>query len=127
MLRVGSLNVTAWASWAAAASQEQDAAQVWLLQEHKLTNRAEIKAAKLDIATSNLRGAWFPTFIGGAQVERNIVLGPVSGTAMNVTAMSTDGRFEIGMVIDPAAVTDPSEFQDHVATAFAGLLTPTEA
>lgn len=98
-----------------------------LLPTSVVTQVARAQAAKLDIATSNLRGAWFPTFIGGALVERNVVLGPVSGTAMNVTAMSTNGRFEIGMVLDPAAVTDPSGFRDHVATAFAGLLAHAEA
>ena len=43
----------------------------------------------------------FPTFIAGAEVERNITLGPVSGTAMNITAMSNDDVFEIGLMIDP--------------------------
>ncbi|MEM8707867.1 MAG: wax ester/triacylglycerol synthase domain-containing protein [Actinomycetota bacterium] len=97
-----------------------------LLPTSVVTQVARAQAGKLDIATSNLRGAWFPTFVGGALVERNIVLGPVSGTAMNVTAMSSNGRFEIGMVIDPAAVEDPAEFRDHVATAFAGLLAHAE-
>ncbi|MEO0494110.1 MAG: wax ester/triacylglycerol synthase domain-containing protein [Actinomycetota bacterium] len=97
-----------------------------LLPTSVVTQVARAQAAKLDIATSNLRGAWFPTYIGGALVERNIVLGPVSGTAMNVTAMSSNGRFEIGMVIDPAAVEAPAELRDHVATAFAGLLAHAE-
>ncbi len=93
-----------------------------LLPTSVVTQVARATAGKLDIATSNLRGAPFPTYIAGAQVERNITLGPVSGTAMNITAMSNADVFEIGLVIDPAAVADPAELRDHVAAAYADLL-----
>ena len=93
-----------------------------LLPTSVVTQVARATAGKLDIATSNLRGAPFPTFISGAQVERNITLGPVSGTAMNITAMSNADVFEIGLVIDPAAVADPAELRDHVAAAYTDLL-----
>jgi WS/DGAT/MGAT family acyltransferase len=93
-----------------------------LLPTSVVTQVARATAGKLDIATSNLRGAPFPTFIAGARVERNITLGPVSGTAMNVTAMSNADVFEIGLVVDPAAVNDPAQLRDHIATAYAELL-----
>ncbi|MEM9465136.1 MAG: wax ester/triacylglycerol synthase domain-containing protein [Actinomycetota bacterium] len=93
-----------------------------LLPTSVVTQVARATAGKLDIATSNLRGAPFPTFIAGSAVERNITLGPVSGTAMNITAMSNDDVFEIGLVVDPAAVGEPAELRDHVAAAYAALL-----
>ncbi|MEM9201229.1 MAG: wax ester/triacylglycerol synthase domain-containing protein [Actinomycetota bacterium] len=97
-----------------------------LLPTSVITQVARATAGKLDIATSNLRGAPFPTFIAGAEVLRNITLGPVSGTAMNITAMSTADVFEIGIVVDPAAVAEPSRLRDHMADAFAALLAAAE-
>ena len=93
-----------------------------LLPTSVVTQVARATAGKLDIATSNLRGAPFPTYIAGSLVERNITLGPVSGTAMNITAMSNADVFEIGLVIDPAAVADPAQLRAHVASAYADLL-----
>ncbi|MFT5267912.1 MAG: hypothetical protein ACI88C_001339 [Acidimicrobiales bacterium] len=48
-------------------------------------------------------------------------MGPVAGTGANITAMSYDGGFEIGMFIDPEAITDPDAFRDHVEAAFADM------
>jgi len=93
-----------------------------LLPTSVVTQVARATAGRLDIATSNLRGAPFPTFIAGAEVERNITLGPVSGTAMNITAMSNDDVFEIGLMIDPAAVAEPGVLRDCIAAAYVDLL-----
>ena len=93
-----------------------------LLPTSVVTQVARATAGRLDIATSNLRGAPFPPFIAGAEVERNITLGPVSGTAMNITAMSNDDVFEIGLMIDPAAVAEPGVLRDHIAVAYVDLL-----
>jgi hypothetical protein len=35
--------------------------------------------------------------------------------------MSYDGGFEIGMFIDPEAITDPDAFRAHVEAAFADM------
>ena len=41
---------------------------------------------------------------------------------MNITAISNDDVFEIGLVIDPAAVVEPGQLRDHIAAAYADLL-----
>ncbi len=93
-----------------------------LLPTSLVTEMARAQASRIDFATSNLRGPWFPTYIAGARVERNIVMGPVAATAMNATAMSYDGVFDIGLHIDPAAIADPADLRDCMAEAFDELL-----
>ena len=49
-------------------------------------------------------------------------MGPVAGTGANVTAMSYDGSFDIGIFLDPEAITDPASFRVHVQESFADLI-----
>jgi diacylglycerol O-acyltransferase len=49
-------------------------------------------------------------------------MGPVAGTAANITAMSYDGNFEIGMFIDPEAIGDPDGYRQCVEDAFVSLV-----
>ena len=93
-----------------------------LLPTSMVTQMARAQAANIDFATSNLRGAWFPTFMSGAAVQHNIVMGPVAGTAMNITTMSHNGQFDIGFFIDPAAIDDPDELRECMRTAYRRLL-----
>ena len=53
-LRIATLNVTAWASWRAVAEVEAPAADIWLLQEHKLTSESEIGRAKGEMSRIGL-------------------------------------------------------------------------
>lgn len=94
-----------------------------------VTKAARSQGARIDFATSNLRGAPVELFCAGARVERIIAMGPVAGTGANITAMSYDGGFEIGMFIDPEAITNPGAFRGHVEAAFADMfaeLVPTK-
>jgi WS/DGAT/MGAT family acyltransferase len=94
-----------------------------------VTKAARAQGARIDFATSNLRGTPVELFCAGARVERIIAMGPVAGTGANITAMSYDGGFEIGMFIDPEAITDPDAFRAHVEAAFADMfaeLVPTQ-
>lgn len=86
-----------------------------------VTKAARAQGARIDFATSNLRGAPVELFCAGARVERIIAMGPVAGTGANITAMSYDGDFDIGMFIDPEAITEPGAFRDHVAAAFTDM------
>ena len=47
-LKMGTLNITAWSSWRAAAKFEAPAASMRFLQEHKLVGEAEVARAKKD-------------------------------------------------------------------------------
>jgi hypothetical protein len=93
-----------------------------LLPTSVSTRFARQQASKIDLATSNLRGAPFPTYIAGAAVLAGIPLGPVAGTAGNLTALSQNGWLDIGLLADPAAVTDPAGLARNIDDAYRDLL-----
>jgi diacylglycerol O-acyltransferase / wax synthase len=69
------------------------------------------QAAASDFATSNLRAPPIPVWVGGARVEEIYALGPLTGTAFNVTLLSYCDRVDVGLHIDPVAVTDPARLR----------------
>ncbi len=93
-----------------------------LLPTTVVTHTARDQAAHIDFATSNLRGAPFPLYCAGAKLTGFITMGPVAGTAANITAMSYDGNFDIGLFIDPAAIDDPEGYRSCVEAAFGDLM-----
>jgi WS/DGAT/MGAT family acyltransferase len=93
-----------------------------LLPTSVVTRTARSQAAKIDIATSNLRGAPVPLYIGGAKVEYSVTMGPLAGTPCNATALSYCNNFDIGLFIDPVAIEDPGAFRQCVVDAFDELL-----
>ncbi|NIR39051.1 MAG: DUF1298 domain-containing protein [Actinobacteria bacterium] len=93
-----------------------------LLPTSVVTRTARAQAAKLDIATSNLRGYPVPVYIAGGEVLRNVTMGPLAGTPCNATALSYGNEFTVGLFIDPVAIDDPAGFRRCVADAFADLL-----
>ncbi|MEM9133203.1 MAG: wax ester/triacylglycerol synthase domain-containing protein [Actinomycetota bacterium] len=93
-----------------------------LLPTSVVTQTARRQAAGMDFATSNLRGAGFPLYCAGAHVEATVCMGPLAGTAVNATALSYDGRFDIGLFIDPVAIEDPDGYRRCVEESFADLL-----
>lgn len=86
-----------------------------------VTQMARARSSSIDFATSNMRGAPITTYVAGSEAERMIVMGPVAGTAMNITTLSYDGTLEIGLFIDPVAVDDPAGLRDCMAAAYADL------
>lgn len=94
-----------------------------LLPTSVVTRAARGQAAKLDIATSNLRSAPFPVYVVGSKVLGTVAMGPVAGTPCNATAMSAENNFDIGLFMDPTAITDPADFRRCVEESFAELLT----
>ena len=52
-----------------------------LLPTSMVTGVARSQAARMDFATSNLRGARVPLYISSAEVEANYPFGPLAGTA----------------------------------------------
>ena len=65
------------------------------------------QTAAVDFTTSNVRGAPFPLYIAGARVLANHPIGPLGGTAWNLTTLSVDGSLDMGLHIDTGAVDDP--------------------
>jgi len=89
-----------------------------LLPTSVVTQTVRGQAAKIDFATSNLRGAAIPLYVSGALVLHNIPMGPVAGTAANITILSYNGLLDMGLFIDPVAITEPSDFRDCAESAF---------
>lgn len=64
-------------------------------------------SGSVDFVTSNIRAAPFEVFLAGARMEANYPIGPLAGTAFNLTAMSYRGSLWLGLVTDPAAIPKP--------------------
>ena len=53
-----------------------------------LTRLGRDQGARIDVVTSNIRGAPVPIFVGDAHVLGTFPIGPVAGAACNATVMS---------------------------------------
>ena len=93
-----------------------------LLPTSVTTRVARQQAAKIDFATSNIRGAPMQTYIAGAAVVAAYPLGPVAGTAANLTTISQNGWMNMGLLVDPVAVADPAGLARNIDEAFTRLL-----
>lgn len=76
----------------------------------------------VDVVCSNVRAAPFAAYIAGAKVETNFPLGPLSGSAVNVTMMSYDGNVNIGVHTDTEAVESAADLAALIEDAFSTLL-----
>jgi WS/DGAT/MGAT family acyltransferase len=87
-----------------------------------VTRVARSQAGKMDFATSNLRGARTPLYISGAKILENYPLGPVAGTAFNLTTLSYNGSLDMGLFVDPKAVEEPADLRRCLEDAYAELM-----
>lgn len=87
-----------------------------------LVRAARAQAATVDFTTSNLRGAPFPLYVAGARMLANHPLGPLAGTAWNLTTISVDGSLDMGLNVDAGAVEDPEALRSDLDAAFTELL-----
>jgi diacylglycerol O-acyltransferase len=76
----------------------------------------------IDFATSNLRGSPAPLYLAGARIVGNYPIGPRTGCALNVTLLSYCDELNMGLNIDPAAVTDVPLLMTCLAESFDELL-----
>jgi WS/DGAT/MGAT family acyltransferase len=76
----------------------------------------------VDFAASNLRGSPVPLYLAGARILGSFPLGPRTGAALNVTMLSYCDQLDLGINIDPAAVTDPDAFMRDCVDSFGALL-----
>ncbi len=77
------------------------------------------QAAKVDFATSNIPGPPIPAWLAGQPVRSIHPVGPVAGTAFNVTLITLDQQAHLGIHLDPAAVTDAAILQRSIGQGFA--------
>jgi len=76
----------------------------------------------VDFVTSNIRAASFDVYLAGALMEANHPIGPLAGTAFNLTTMSYRGTMWLGLVTDPAAIEDPELLVKCLKRAYRRLL-----
>ena len=87
---------------------------------------ARAQTARVDFAVSNVRGAPFDLFIGGAPIIANYPFGPTGATAFNATLLSYRGSMDIGLNIDGAAIDDPELLRQCVVDAIDELVAATK-
>lgn len=87
-----------------------------------ITRIARQQSQTVDFATSNLRGAPMPVFIGGGAALANYPLGPLAGVAFNLTAMSYNGSLDMGLHMDRASIEHPDRLRKHFEQAFRRLV-----
>jgi len=101
----------------------QDAAgMVNLLPSLVVVRTGQRLAGSVDFVCSNVKAAPFDLFIGGAFMQANYPIGPIAGTAFNLTTMSYRGWMFLGLVVDTAAVDEPRALLDELELAYAELL-----
>ena len=93
-----------------------------LLPQPLVVRLARQQVMTVDFTTSNVRAAPFDLYIAGALMEGNFPLGPVAGTAWNLTTMSYRGNLELGLHTDTGAVAEPVDLARDIADAFDELI-----
>src|SRR5262245_13520103 len=76
----------------------------------------------IDFAASNLRGSPVPLYLAGARIVASYPMGPRTGCALTVTMLSSRDDVQLGLDIDPAAITDIDAFTADLTAAFEDLL-----
>lgn len=64
----------------------------------------------LDFQASNVPGSPYQLYLCGAPVTLMVPFGPMAGTGANFTLLSYGDNLNVGINVDPAAVTDPALF-----------------
>jgi WS/DGAT/MGAT family acyltransferase len=93
-----------------------------LLPTSVVTGIGRSQAARIDFATSNVRGAPFEVFVSGGKVTAFYPVGPVAGTGWNITTMSYAGTLFMGVHIDPVAVEDTELLMRSLRDGYRELL-----
>ena len=94
-----------------------------LLPTAALVATGERATSAVDFVVSNVRAAPFDLYIAGALMEANYPVGPLAGTAFNITTMSYRGQLFIGLHVDPVAVEDPEGLLSDIDAAYDALFT----
>jgi WS/DGAT/MGAT family acyltransferase len=87
-----------------------------------LVGLTRTQARTIDFATSNLRGSPVDLYMGGARIAASFPMGPRTGCALNITLLSYKDSLDLGLNLDPAAVTDPGALLECLEESFAALL-----
>lgn len=80
------------------------------------------QAHTIDFATSNLRGSPVDLYVGGARIAASFPMGPRTGCALNITLLSYTGSLDLGLNLDPAAVTDAGALLECLDESFSDVI-----
>jgi WS/DGAT/MGAT family acyltransferase len=92
-----------------------------LLPASLLAPALRAQAATVDFATSVVPGLRGERHLAGARVTGSWPLGPRVGCAVNLTLLTCGDRLDLGINLDPAAVTDSEAFLGCLQDSFADL------
>jgi diacylglycerol O-acyltransferase / wax synthase len=93
-----------------------------LLPAPVLAGAARRRTASVDFTTSNVRAAPIELYIAGARIDATYALGPLAGTAFNLTMMSYHGVLHLGLHLDRRAIEDPELLRRCLEASFAELV-----
>jgi hypothetical protein len=93
-----------------------------LLPTSVVVRVARQQAETVDFTTSNLRAASFELYIAGGRIEATYPIGPLAGTAFNLTMMSYCGMLNLGLHLDSGRITRPELLRDAILESFAELI-----
>ena len=79
------------------------------------------QAGRVDFATSNVAGLPIPAWFAGQRLEHMFPIGPVTGTAFNITMLSFNDICQFGIHMDPAAITDGELLVKSIGRSFREL------
>jgi WS/DGAT/MGAT family acyltransferase len=72
----------------------------------------------VDFVTSNVPGVPIPVYFAGSRIEGVYPFGPNAGAAVNLSLFSCADQANIGVNMDPAAVTDPDGLMSSLREGF---------
>jgi diacylglycerol O-acyltransferase / wax synthase len=87
-----------------------------------MTSFIRSQARHIDFGTTNVAGFPGDTYVAGARTLHVFVFGPLAGTAFFVTQLSVAGSLDIGLHLDPAAVTDPALLRSLLEDSYRDLI-----
>jgi diacylglycerol O-acyltransferase len=83
----------------------------------------EAQANTVDFVATCVPGFRDARHVCGSLIEESYPFGPRLGCLMNITGFGHSDRFDIGIAVDPSAISDPELLLSCLSTAFQGLVT----
>jgi WS/DGAT/MGAT family acyltransferase len=93
-----------------------------LLPTSVVVRVARSQTETVDFTTSNVKAAPFDLYIAGALLLANHPIGPLGGTAFNLTTMSYRGKLEMGLHMDAGAIEQPDLLESCMIESFEEIL-----
>jgi hypothetical protein len=93
-----------------------------LLPNRLLLPALNTQADSIDLSVTTLPGLRGKPTLCGVDVRTAYPFGPRLGIPLNITAFGSHSDLDIGIALDPAAITDPDGFRDCLVEAFDRLV-----